>query len=39
MYTLNITSTKNIMTVNEFRDIFFGNYYEQIVFAKESSYY
>ena len=38
MYTLNITSTKKIMAVNELRDIFFENYYEQIVFVKESSY-
>ena len=39
MYTLNITKAVKKMSVNEIRDFIFENYYKQIVFFKESSYY
>ena len=39
MYTLNIASTIKKMLVNGFRDFIFENYYTQIGFSKENSYY
>ena len=39
MYTLNIASAIKKMTVNEFRDFIFENYYKQIGFVKKNSYY
>ena len=39
MYILNIVSATKGMSVNEFRDFIFENYYKRIGFAKERSYY
>ena len=39
MYILNIASTMKKMSVNEIRDFTFENYYKQIGFSKENSYY
>ena len=39
MYILNIASLLKKMTVNELRDFVFENYYRQIGFSKENSYY
>ena len=39
MYTLNISSAVKKMTVNQLRDFIFENYYKQIRFVEESSYY
>ena len=39
MYALNVVITIKKMTVNELRDFIFENYYKQIGFVKEKSYY
>ena len=39
MYTLNIVRAIKKMSINEIRDFIFENYYKQIGFSKESSYY
>ena len=39
MYFLNTVSAITKMTVNEFRDFIFENYYKRIGFVKENSYY
>ena len=39
MYTLNIACAIKKMAVNELRNFIFENYYKQIGFVKESSYY
>ena len=39
MYILNIPKAIKKMTDNEIRDFLFKNYYKQIGFSKESSYY
>ena len=39
MYILNFTSAIKEMSVNEIRDLIFGNYYKRIEFSKENSYY
>ena len=39
MYTLNLARAIKKMTVNEIRDFIFENYYKQIGFSKECSYY
>ena len=39
MYTLNVVTTIKNMTVNELGDFIFENYYKQIGFVKEKSYY
>ena len=39
MYILNIDSPRGKMPVNEIRDFIFENYYNQIGFYKENSYY
>ena len=39
MYTLNIPRAIKKMSVNEIRYFIFENYYKQIGFSKESSYY
>ena len=39
MYALNVVTTIKKMTVNELRDFIFENYYKQIGFVKEKSYY
>ena len=39
MYILNIASLLKKMTVNELKDFVFENYYRQIGFSKENSYY
>ena len=39
MYILNIANAIKKMSVNELRDFIFENYYRQIGFSKENSYY
>ena len=39
MNTLNVVTTIKKMTVNELREFIFENYYKQIGFVKEKSYY
>ena len=39
MHTLNIFRAIKEMSVNEVRYFIFENYYKQIVFSKENSYY
>ena len=39
MYILNIASTVKYMSIDEIKDFIFENYYKQIVFSEESSYY
>ena len=39
MYTPNIARAIKKMFVNEIRDFIFENYYKQIGFSKENSYY
>ena len=39
MYALNVVTTIKKMTVNKLRDFIFENYYKQIGFVKEKSYY
>ena len=39
MYTLNIARAIKEMSVNEIRHFIFENYYKQIAFSKENSYY
>ena len=39
MYILNIAGAITKMSVNEIRDFIFENYYKQIGFSKENSYY
>ena len=39
MYNLNIASTIRKMTISEFRDLIFKNYYRGIGFSEENSYY
>ena len=39
MYILNFASAIKKMAVNELREFTFENYYKQIGFVKESSYY
>ena len=39
MYTLNIARAIRKMFVNEIKDFIFKNYYKQIGFSKENSYY
>ena len=39
MNTLNVVTTIKKMTVNELREFIFENYYKQIGFVKEESYY
>ena len=39
MYILNIASAIKNMSVNEIRDFSFEDYYKQIGFSKENSYY
>ena len=39
MNILNIASTIKKMSVNEIRDFIFEDYYRQIGFSKENSYY
>ena len=39
MYILNIASAIKNMPVNEIRDFSFEDYYKQIGFSKENSYY
>ena len=39
MYVLNITKDIKMVSVNKIRDFTLENYYKQISFSKESSYY
>ena len=39
MYILNVTRAIKKMSVNEIKDFIFQNYYKQIEFSKENSYY
>ena len=39
MYILNIASTVKYMSIDEIKDFIFENYYKQIGFSEESSYY
>ena len=39
MYILNIAKVIKKMSINKIRDFIFENYYKQIGFSKESSYY
>ena len=39
MYILNIASVTKKMSINKIRDFIFENYYKQIGFSKENSYY
>ena len=39
MYILNIASAIKKMSVNELRDFIFENYYKQISFVEDRSYY
>ena len=39
IYILNIASARKKMTVNDFRNFIFENYYKGIGFVKENSYY
>ena len=39
MYTVNIIKAIKRMLVNEIRELIFENYYKQIGFSKENSYY
>ena len=39
MYILNIANAIKKMTIKELKDLIFENYYRQIGFTKENSYY
>ena len=39
MYILNIARAIKKMSTNEIKDFIFENYYKQIEFSKENSYY
>ena len=39
MYILNIASVIKMMALNELRDSIYKNYYKQVGFNKENSYY
>ena len=39
MYVLNITKAIKTMSINEVKNFIFENFYKQIGFSKESSYY
>ena len=39
MYKLNIVGPIRKMAIKEFRDLFYENFYSQVGFAKENSFY